>query len=393
MQRIIALIGIAFVSTLNLSAQTVDMPRPYRGLSGLSSALHTAREESYNCSGDAAEKPWRVFEVTLDRRGKVTSQANFNSDGSVGHQASFIFDNDGNMTGWSEFYGKGDFPPDGLHKNAVITLSGRKPISSIVYKEREPEFKTTLEYDERGNKIREVTVTIGCCTTTRTFKYDAQNRPVENTYDSSGLNYVQRRTYDAVGNVISETQYEKGVLLWTTIRTFDDRRLTKEVITPSDGNIRTTQNTYNKSGNPTLSTIDDKSIESRTAIDYYGNDKIRTKDQVTFAKIGGVPQHSEAAPTPGRILEKHDTAGNQIERYIYDAKGDLYLTQMSSYDDQGNQIRLVETSRLGSMYDRDLVYEFDSHGNRIAAFCRNVTATGEVKLSLSEKRIITYYKN
>jgi len=53
-------------------------------------------------------------------------------------------------------------------------------------------------------------------------------------------------------------------------------------------------------------------------------------------------------------LEKYDIRGNQIERYVYDDKGSLYLTQLSAYDDLGKQIGLTESSRLGPMYSHDL---------------------------------------
>jgi len=388
MPRSVTLIGITFIFVSVSFAQTVSMMPPYMGLSGL---IHTVHEEAYTCTGDPAEKPWRVTDVSYDRRGNEIWRAFYNPDGSVGHQASYIFDSGGNATGWAEFYGKNDFPPDGLHKHAVFTLSGGKPISSIVYKGDTPESKTTRDYDERGNKIREVTVQIGCCTTTRTFKYDAQNRLIAWTFDASGLSSVQTRAYDAAGNVINETIYDKGVLAAATVRTYDGGRLIKEVRTSRDGGTRTLLNTYNRLGQLTLTTIDDPSITSRTTFEYFDNGKIRTKDQLTAAKVGGIPQDSEATPTPGRILENYDTNGNQIERYIYDARGELYLTQLSSYDEKGHQIREVDIASSESGYNRDLVYEYDPHGNRIAAFCRSVTPTGEVKLSQSEKRIITYY--
>ncbi|MFL6375081.1 MAG: hypothetical protein ACJ73D_10475 [Pyrinomonadaceae bacterium] len=389
MFRIIARIAVGLVLISNTFAQSGAEEPPYMGLSGL---IHTVHEESYNCTGDPAEKPWRVNEVTYDRRGNVIWRAYFNPDGSVGNQASFTFDSDGNKTGWAEFYGKNDFPPEGLHQHAVFTLSGGKPISAIVYREDTPEFKTTWEYDERGNKVREATVELaGQATTTRTYKYDVQNRQIENTYDSNGLSSVQRRTYDAAGNVISESQYDRDNLLGTTTRLFEGGRLIKEVTTLSDGSGRTTLNTYNKDGNLILTTIDDASITSRTIIEYYAIGRIRSREQMTVAKTGGPPQNSEASPRPGRNLEKYDSKGNQIERYIYDVKGELYLTQLSSYDDRGKAIRLIETSRAGSMYDSDLVYEHDSHGNQIGAFCRKVTPTGEVNLYTAEKRVITYY--
>ena len=376
------IVAITLISHTN--AQTVYEPRPS---GGLSSPIHTLREESYNCTGDPAERPWRVFEVTFDRRGNKTYQALFNTDGSIDHQASYKFNGDGNQIGWTEFYGRRDFPPTGLNKHADFTIVGGRIVSSVVYKEDSPEIRTTRDYDERGNMIREVTVFIGCCTTTRTFRYDSQNRLVENTSDSPGLRSSHLLTYDAAGNLVGESYYDNGVLVLSTAREFDRKRLLKEIRTSSDRRVRTTINTYSKNGDPVRIEIDDPSISSTTTIDYHANGKIRSKDQVTVAKVGGPGQSSEATPTPGRILEKYDSSGNQTERYIYDAKGALYSTQFFSYDEKGRQLGVVEKSSLGSMYSRDLVYKYDSYGNRIASLCK----TGKEKLSLAEQKIITYY--
>jgi hypothetical protein len=262
-----------------------------------------------------------------------------------------------------------------------------------VYKENKPEYKTTRQYDQRGNMIREVTVEIGCCTTTATFKYDRLNRLIESANDSYGRSSVDRRTYDATGNVIKDAHFENGVLAWTITRIFDGVRLLKGISKWNDGHVRTILNTYDKAGKLVLTNIDDASVTSTTVIEYHDNGKIRSKDQVAIAKVGGKRQSSEASPKPGRILEKYDIRGDPRERYAYDEKGDLYLTRLSTYDELGRQTRLVEMSRLGPMYNRDLVYKLDSRGNRIAAFCRNVAANGEVKLFPSEKRIITYFDN
>jgi antitoxin component YwqK of YwqJK toxin-antitoxin module len=387
MLRVISLLGVGAVLISGGFAQTVSMTGPYMGLNG---PIHSVREEAYQCTGDPAEKPWRVSEVTYDRRGNDTSRLYNNPDGSIGHQSSYVYDSDGNVTGWAEFYGVSDFPPRGLHKHAVFTLSGGKPVLSIVYKEDTPEFKITTDYDERGNKVREVTLEIGCCTTTRTFKYDIQDRLISWATETDGSSSVQTRAYDADGNITSENFYEKGDLVAGIGRVFDEKRLIKEISIWTDGNVRMVLNTYNRSGQLTLTTIDNASITSRTTFEYYDNGKISSQDKVTVAKVGGRPQGSEDSPTPGRVLEKYDASGNQIERYIYDAKGELYLTQLSSWDDKGRQTRLIDTAR-DHKYDRDIVYERDSHGNQTGAFCQTVTASGEVKLTRSEKRTITYY--
>src|SRR5437763_1799188 len=173
MLRIVTLIAIGLVLAACIFSQTVGMSSPQKGMPW---KIHTQREERYNCGGDTDAKPWRIDEVTFDRQGIETFRRFVNADGSIGHQGSNTYDSNGNVTGWAEFYGKSDFPPNGLHKHAEFTVSGGKVISGIVYKEDTPEYRSTSDYDERGNKIRETSVQIGCCTTTRTFKYDAQNR-------------------------------------------------------------------------------------------------------------------------------------------------------------------------------------------------------------------------
>src|SRR6476646_3569762 len=97
-----------------------------RKVDGPFGPVRSVRNEGYNCSGDPAEKPWRVSEVTYDRQGNETWRAFYEADGSPGHQATTTWNAEGRMTGWSEFYGKKDFPPAGLHKHADFTFSAGK---------------------------------------------------------------------------------------------------------------------------------------------------------------------------------------------------------------------------------------------------------------------------
>ena len=79
---------------------------------------------------------------------------------------------------------------------------------------------------------------------------------------------------------------------------YEGGRLIKEVTTLGDGDTRTTTHSYNNAGGLFLITIDDASITSRTTIEYYDHGKIRSRDQVTVAKVGRKMQDSEAEPGP-----------------------------------------------------------------------------------------------
>ncbi len=345
------------------------------------------------------------------------------------------------MTGWSEFYGKSDFPPNGLNKHADFTFSNGKVVQVLVYRENELEYKTVYSYDGRGNKTKEVTIAVeDGNTTNRTFKYDQFNRTIEYTYEytySTGANSSKIESeYDAADNIVKETHYDKDRLLVTYVRTFDGKKPIKMIVVEPDGTVTstlkntynpagnliltaidnetvtsktaidgkeplkitgtgsvksTTANTYDPPGNLILTTIDDESITSKTTIEYYENGKMSSRDRITVAKENGKPQHSEAQPRPGRDLEKYDKQGHQIERYIYDAAGNLYLTLLSTWDALGKQTRLIETSRT-HQYDRDIAYEYDSHGNEIKSSCRKSSATGEVQFLLAARKLITYYE-
>ncbi|MEP7076254.1 MAG: hypothetical protein ABI878_10620 [Acidobacteriota bacterium] len=361
----------------------------YMGLSGY---VRSVREESYNCTSDPLEKPWRVSEVTYDKQGHETWRAFYNADGSPGHQASTVFDADGQTTSWSEFYGVSDFPPAGLHKHADFIYSGGHVVQVLVYREKVLEFKTVYSYDARGNKIREVTTEIaGGTSTERGNKYDRFNHVTERSYSSSSLSGKTILEYDLMGNITKEAYYDNDRLAFTNATTFDGKDPLTIISIGADGNvISKTINKYNSSGKLVLTTTENESVNSKTTIDYGDAGKISLRDTITIAQFNGKPMGSEDRLTPGRIVEKYNEQGQQVERYVYDVAGNLWLTQLSSYDELGRQTRLIETSH-NSQYDRDLVYGYDSKGNRVKESCRQVTATGEVKLLLAAKKMITYF--
>ncbi|MEP6847697.1 MAG: hypothetical protein ABI999_02485 [Acidobacteriota bacterium] len=364
-------------------------PAKYDGLSG---NVRSVREESYNCTGDPLEKPRTVSEVTYDKQGNESWRAFYNGDGSVGHQVSTIFNADGHITSWTEFYGISDFPPAGLHKHADFTYFGGHLVRILVYREKVLEYKTTYSYDGHGNKIREVTTEIaGGTSTERGNRYDQFNHLTERSYSSPSLRGKTTLEYDLAGNITKEANYDNDRLSFTTTTTFDGKDpLTISSIGPAGNFISKTINTYNAAGKLVFTTTENESVNSKTNILYGDAGKISLRDATTTAKVNRITVGSEDRLKPGRIVEKYNDQGQQVERYVYDAAGDLWLTQLSSYDELGRQTRLIETSH-NIQYDRDLVYEYDSQGNRVKESCRKVTATGEVKFFLGAKKIITYF--
>jgi len=377
------------VACFGVAAQTIWLPDDKRAMAGI---IRSVRQEGYSCTSDPSEKPWRVYEATFDRKGNVTRSISHNADGSVAHEVNTTYDAGGHMTGWTSYDGKTGELSNGVRRSAIFKLSNGKPVEVTVYKGDVPERKATMTYDTRGNKIKEVGAWLpNGQTETWTYKYDDKSRLMERRHTDEGRDFREVIGYDASGNIISSINYEDGRPDSSVTRRFAGSKLLEEIWS---GNAffggRAMVNAYDTARNIVMTTIEDASITSKTTYEYYDNGKLRVKDEVTTAKPGGRPQGSEDSPNPGRRLEKYDRNGRQVERYIYAADGSLHLTQLSIWDDLGRQIRLIETSR-DRKYDRDIVYEYDSHNQLIKQSCRKTTANGEIQLFPAEKRIITYY--
>ena len=124
------------------------------------------------------------------------------------------------------------------YEHTEISKSKTKQIS---YNSNDkPYLQEFTEYDEYGNKIKEIsTLVVTKKGSSTTYKYDAYHRPIEkleinNLFGKSEIRYTYE--YDEAGNLLSEKKYEDGVYKTNREFLYDGRmllsaRLTKDIAT------------------------------------------------------------------------------------------------------------------------------------------------------------------
>ena len=388
MTKLLGVVVLGVLFSFRLGAQTVDIEKEQK-FDGRAGPVLSIREEAYGCTGDPLEKPWRVTEVFFDRAGNAIRRIFYKRDGSLDREDESTFDQNGRQTGWSQAYTGGLDNNTVIHRHAVYTYRSGKLTQSLVYQDGKFVGKISYFYDKRGNKIREDS-TGSNYASSQTFKFDVANRLVEQTDVSPSSRTRLELVNDAAGNVIKEIRYVNDLSVYTYLRTFKDKKLVSETVLGPGSNMSLTRNEYDLAGDLVATTLENDSVQRKTTIEYSQPGKIRSKDAVTVAKKDGKLLNTESEPKPGRILERYDNEGRQTERLLFDPDGTLYLRQLSIYDQAGNQIRGLETAR-GSKSERDMVYEFDSHGNEIKASCQKVSSTGQMQQTLAARTIIKYF--
>ncbi len=327
--------------------------------------------------------------ILFDRQGNVIERTLYKADGSVEHQSSHSYNADGLISGWKEYYGKGVANAKGLNKRAVFTYHAKKLIKVVVYRENAIAHKSTYVYDNRGNKINEITSGPDAIFTGRSYKYDSAGNLIEES--STGKSYSTKieRTFDKMHNVIKESYFDNGLLRFTYNRTYAKGKLVKVEASNSNGEVTsTTLNSYDSTGKLVESTVSSKTITSKTAIEYDEAGWMKKKETLTTSKDDG--RFSSDDPAPGRIVIKYNEKEFEIERLNYSESGTLIRRQTSSFDERGKQSELVFYKADGEIESKN-VYEYDEHGNRVKTISVTVSSKGEVQNSVLEQRTISYY--
>jgi len=204
------------------------------------------------------------------------------------------------------------------------------------------------------------------------FTYDTNGNTLIETVDEDGDGLIDQvinsYTYDQLGNIISESEYDNGSIK-LTLRTFDENgnNLSESVDQTSDGTFdgRYTR-TYNASNNLLSEAVDSDGNDQADNVEFYTYDdnniltlveydtdadgQIDAQESITYDANNNVTRklYEQFSPT----IEEYEL------RFTYDANGN----QLSEEYLQ-NQTTTSRTNRTFNAFDQELSYMFDSNGD------------------------------
>lgn len=395
MKRILSIIFIFLAFYCPLTAQFVERSKN-DGLTGPIRSLRIVNFDCSSASGICSENPYRTQVVLYDRKANEIERTLYKADGSIEHQVNSSYNAEGLQTGWKEYYGEGVANAEGLNKHAVYMYRSGRLAEVIVYQEKSIAYKSTYIYDERGNKILESNSGPDAITTSRSYKYDPANNLTEEITTGQSYSTKVERIYDGFSNAIKESYFDNGSLRSVSTKTYENGRLTKEIVLKPDGSLlSTTRNIYNRDGKLTETNISGETLTIKTILEYDQTGSIISKEVITAYKDNkadqrGVRVYRSHDPTPGRIFITYNKKGFQTEELHYSESGLLTRRHTSIYDDAG---KLIETTfyKANGEVESKRVYEYDGHGNLVKTSAPSISTTGEPRYLVLEQRIITYY--
>jgi RHS repeat-associated protein len=246
--------------------------------------------------------------------------------------------------------------------------------------------KTQYVYDAANNKTREINTSTLLATY---FDYDAYHRLVSTTYPDQS---TATKTYDAEGNLISETDRNGNITTYTydalnrLIQTiYADASSTQteydaigRVIAEIDENNNRTEHGYDAAGrriitrdalgNETVFTYDANGnlISQRDANNNTTQYQYDILDNRTKTIYPDATESTQSYDVLGQVIERTDQ-NNLSTQYAYDAVGRLIsvtdvLENITSYtyDEAGN--KLTQTDALG----RTTSWTYDGLGNQLS---------------------------
>ncbi|MBV9210920.1 MAG: RHS repeat protein [Acidobacteria bacterium] len=261
-------------------------------------------------------------------------------------------------------------------EEAEIVFENGKPV------EGKRELSSLETYDINGNPLISASYTDDKEILHKdTYVYDAAGRVIEQRTEHSPYSYLPDRkvlVYDDKGNVVEEDGYDlQNKLLGKRTYVYDEQ-----------GNL-----------------IEEESVKLDDSKQVYGN-------SLTKYKYDGNGNRIERATyqRDGSALRPYDfRLGYYREIYLYDAKGrriatsyigldeKLYRTDVTTYDDRGNELESATYNADGTVHERkSYVYEFDRQGNYIKQTTLDwVTEDGKsfFRPTEVEYRAITYFKS
>lgn len=313
----------------------------------------------------------------------LTVETVYNDDGAATAHSVYTYDESGHsLTGlYEDAYGTETTACtyDELGRQVTWTYD-YTPFDEDSWEEHST---TTYHYDKWGLLTRTVYEAVGDVVNETNYGYDDNgNMILEETVSNSGR-YGYYYTYDENGCLIRSTYAEEDEVQYTTeyVRDADGYAVQTRMI-DSDGEVlSTTESTY---------------ADGRLAESAYSSGDFWSRSRYTYDEMGNTVRS-----------ESEDSYGNtQVSTNIYDEENHLVQEEYNSgsysniavytYNAQGLMTKYEVTGSDGSYYEEE--YTYDEEGNILTDVCRSdgITYTITYTYDLAENKLtilhLTEYK-
>ena len=240
---------------------------------------------------------------------------------------------------------------DAMGRVTAYTYTDDGLLASVTRKDIAPSTASFVvqssTYDAAGNLVSQTT---NNGATTVTTSVDAANRTTSSTADPTGLARTTAYSYTADDGVAT-TRLTDGSASWSTVtNTYDSAdRLTARALTGSvnPGTTRTTSWTLDKRGLPTATTDPAGNLTNYT-FDEAGQSVVKVEPAINTETGGGTPVSTRPITTTGynafgEVAEVSDPNGNTTT-VAYDAAGRRTSTTLPSYTPPGAGTAVTATT-------------------------------------------------
>ena len=327
--------------------KVLDMKLFYRPIT-IKGKLYSKTEYRYNIIGrlDANKRFWHyspkeIFNKTVskyDNSGNIIEVSEYDKEGILISKKNYKYNSKGSKIEEVSTYDtthnpleprKNDGPCCETRYIYNYNSNGKVIEKKEVFENQNTFLSQSYKYDDKGNKIEEVS-------------YRTYPLPEKITYK-----------YDSIGNIIEEVRYDKNGIIY--------RKLGFE---------------YNKNGKKVEENYFDREYMRRLKIDrksiniYDPNLKYMLTATSTFNYDlkGNLIQVSNFFPKDSlesKLIYKYDLIGNQIENILYNADGTIAWKLNYAYDSGRN---IIEYTKNRNGFKNKYTCTYDSFGNIIEYF-------------------------
>ncbi len=155
-----------------------------------------------------------VTNISYNSEGRKTEEVTYTADGLVDYTYRYHYNSKGNLTEKYFEYGN---PKKGAKSKTTYTYNAKDSvIESTSYSDNIIKHVSSITYDKRGNLMQEKTSSPDkSFRAENTFKYDANDRLIDETYSSfnsrfglGAMKFAYTYKYDGVGNKIESIYYD-----------------------------------------------------------------------------------------------------------------------------------------------------------------------------------------